>query len=151
MDMRTNGAIVYENMETSIPGVFACGNVLHVHDLVDFVSEEAAKAGKYAVRYIKGKIHTEGRRIDILPAAGVRYTVPKYLRPANIEDTLTLRFRVDNVYKNCYISTYFDEERVMRRKRPVVAPGEMEEVKLSKERLAQYPNLKTITIRIEEA
>ena len=151
MEAITGGPVVNESLETSVEGVFACGNVLHVHELVDFVSEEAAMAGKYAVRYIKEDTNTEGRRVDIVAAAGVRYTVPKYLRPANMEDTLTVRFRVDGVYKNCYVSTYFDEERVMRRKRPVVAPGEMEEVKLSKERLVQYPNLKTITIKIEEA
>ena len=68
-----------------------------------------------------------------------------------MEDKLTVRFRVGGVYKNCYISTYFDDERVMRRKRPVVAPGEMEEIKLTKEKLAEYPNLKTITVKIEEA
>ena len=151
MEMVTSGPVVNESLETSMEGVFACGNVLHVHDLVDFVSEEAAMAGKNAVRYIKGETATEVSRIDIVPTDGVRYTVPKYIRPENMDDKLTVRFRVGGVYKNCYISTYFDDERVMRRKRPVVAPGEMEEVKLSKEKLAEYPNLKTITIKIEEA
>ena len=151
MDAVTGGPVVNESLESSVEGVFACGNVLHVHDLVDFVSEEAAMAGKYAVHYIKGETETESRKVDIVAEAGVRYTVPKYIRPANMQDSLTVRFRVDGVYRNCYISTYFDDERVMRRKRPVVAPGEMEEVKLSKERLAQYPDLKTITIKIEEA
>ena len=66
-------------------------------------------------------------------------------------DQLIVRFRVGGVYKNCYVSTYFDDERVLRRKRPVVAPGEMEEVKLTKEQLLKYPDLKTITIKIEEA
>ena len=151
MEMVTNGPVVNESLETSVEGVFACGNVLHVHDLVDFVSEEAAMAGKNAVRYIKEETAKEVRRIDIVPTDGVRYTVPKYIRPENMEDTLTVRFRVGGVYKNCYISTYFDGERVMKRKRPVVAPGEMEEVKLSKAKLAEYPNLKTITVKIEEA
>lgn len=151
MEMVTNGPVVNESLETSIEGVFACGNVLHVHDLVDFVSEEASMAGKNAVRYIKGETATEVTKIDIIPTDGVRYTVPKFIRPENMEDTLTVRFRVGGVYKNCYISTYFDDERVMKRKRPVVAPGEMEEVKLSKAKLAEYPNLKTITIKIEEA
>uniref|UniRef100_UPI004056CC47 NAD(P)/FAD-dependent oxidoreductase n=1 Tax=Agathobacter sp. TaxID=2021311 RepID=UPI004056CC47 len=151
MERVTNGPVVNESLETSVEGVFACGNVLHVHDLVDFVSEEAAMAGKNAVRYIKGETAKEAAGIDIIPTDGVRYTVPKYIRPENMEDTLTVRFRVGGVYKNCYISTYFDDERVMRRKRPVVAPGEMEEIKLSKEKLAEYPNLKTITVKIEEA
>lgn len=151
MERVTNGPVVNESLETSVEGVFACGNVLHVHDLVDFVSEEAAMAGKNAVRYIKGETVKEAARIDIVPTDGVRYTVPKYIRPDNMEDELTVRFRVGGVYKNCYISTYFDEERVMRRKRPVVAPGEMEEIKLSKEKLLQYPGLKTVTVKIEEA
>lgn len=151
MEGVTNGPVVNESLETSVEGVFACGNVLHVHDLVDFVSEEAAMAGKNAVRYIKGETAKEAEKIHIIPADGVRYTVPKYIRPANMEEELTVRFRVDGVYKNCYISTYFDEERVMRRKRPVAAPGEMEEIKLSKEKLAEYPGLKKITVKIEEA
>ena len=151
MERVTNGPVVNESLETSVEGVFACGNVLHVHDLVDFVSEEAAMAGKNAVRYIKGETVKEAARIDIVPTDGVRYTVPKYIRPDNMEDELTVRFRVGGVYKNCYISTYFDDERVMRRKRPIVAPGEMEEIKLSKEKIGQYPGLKTITVKIEEA
>ena len=151
MEMVTNGPVVNESLETSVEGVFACGNVLHVHDLVDFVSEEAAMVGKNAVRYIKETKTEEVSRIDIIPTDGVRYTVPKYIRPEMMEDNLTVRFRVGGVYKNCYISTYFDGERVMKRKRPVVAPGEMEEIKLSKAKLAEYPKLKTITVKIEEA
>lgn len=151
MEMVTNGPVVNESLETSVEGVFACGNVLHVHDLVDFVSEEAAMAGKNAVRYIKEARAEDVARIDIIPTDGVRYTVPKYIRPKMMEDTLTVRFRVGGVYKNCYISTYFDGERVMKRKRPIVAPGEMEEIKLSKAKLAEYPDLKTITVKIEEA
>ena len=151
MEMVTNGPVVNESLETSMEGVFACGNVLHVHDLVDFVSEEATMAGKNAVKYIKGETATDVAKIDIVPIDGVRYTVPKYIRPENMADSLTVRFRVGGVYKNCYIATYFDDERVMRRKRPVVAPGEMEEIKLTKEKLAEYPNLKTITVKIEES
>lgn len=149
----TSGPKVNERLETSIEGVFACGNVLHVHDLVDFVSEEAAAAGKNAAMYVQeGESASEqGRKIKLRPLAGVRYTVPETINPMRIDEKLTVRFRVGNVYQNCYISVYFDEERVLHRKRQIVAPGEMEEIKLSKEELLKYPNLDTITIKIEEA
>ncbi|MCI8950492.1 MAG: FAD-dependent oxidoreductase [Lachnospiraceae bacterium] len=148
----TSGPVVNESLETNIEGVFACGNVLHVHDLVDFVSEEAGAAGKNAASYVLGqRREVSGREIQMNPTEGVRYTVPSSIRPDQMEDKLTVRFRVGGVYKNCYISVYFNDERVMRRKRPVVAPGEMEEIKLEKAKLLEYPDLKTITIKIEEA
>lgn len=149
----TSGPKVNERLETSIEGVFACGNVLHVHDLVDFVSEEAAAAGKNATMYVQeGESASEqGKKVKLRPLEGVRYTVPETINPMRMDEKLTVRFRVGNVYQNCYISVYFDEERVLHRKRQIVAPGEMEEIKLSKEELLKYPNLDTITIKIEEA
>ena len=148
----TAGPIVNESLETNIEGVFACGNVLHVHDLVDFVSEEAAAAGRNAALYVQGRRQSEaGKAILLNPVEGVRYTVPSVIHPDRMDDKLTVRFRVGGVYKNCYISVYFDDERVIHRKRPVVAPGEMEEIKLEKEKLLAYPDLKTITVKIEEA
>lgn len=147
----TNGPVVNESLETNIPGVFACGNVLHVHDLVDFVSEEAAAAGKNAARYIKGDVdEDEGRVIPIIPAGGVRYTVPEHIRISHMEDKLTVRFRVGAVYSNCYIGVYLDDERIIHRKRPVVAPGEMEEIKLVKKQLEEHVGLGKITVKIEE-
>lgn len=146
----TSGPIVNDSLETSIEGIFACGNVLHVHDLVDYVSQEATSAGKNAARYIqKGEVK-DGTVIEILPVDGVRYTVPKYIRPKEMEDSLTVRFRVGAVYKNCSIATYFNDELVSKRKRPVMAPGEMEQVILDKKKLGDFPNLTNITIRIEE-
>lgn len=149
----TNGPVVNESLETNIPGIFACGNVLHVHDLVDFVSEEAASAGKNAAKYIANHCinQRDGKEIKLCPEGIVRYTVPKTICAERMSDELTVRFRVGAVQKNCYVSTYFDGERVMRRKRPVVAPGEMEEVKLKKEQLLKYPNLSKITFKVEEA
>lgn len=151
MNPVTSGPVVNESLETSIEGVFACGNVLHVHDLVDFVSEEAAAAGRNAAAFVEGREKTEGsRKIHMNPTGGVRYTVPSVIRPDQMDDPLTVRFRVGGVYKNCYISVYLDEERIIHKRRPVVAPGEMEEVKLTKEKLLSRPDLKTITIKIEE-
>lgn len=147
----TSGPIVNDSLETNIPGVFACGNVLHVHDLVDFVSQEAANAGKNAAKYIKDGETTSAKQIEILPVDGVRYTVPKYIRPEVMDDTLTVRFRVGQVYKGCAIATYFGDELISKRKRPVMAPGEMEQVVLKKSQIAEYPDIENITIKIEEA
>ena len=148
----TSGPSVNESLETNIDGVFACGNVLHVHDLVDYVSEEAAAAGENAAKYVKGILPANsGKEIKLVPTDGVRYTVPKTIDPERMTDELTVRFRVGNVYKNCFVSVYFDGERVVHRKRPVLAPGEMENVKFKKTQLASYPYLKTITLKIEEA
>ena len=157
----TNGPLVDENLETDVEGIFACGNVLHVHDLVDFVSEEAKTAGRNAAEYVKNlQSDTDGGEksskedaadITLNPVEGVRYTVPSTINPAHMDENLTVRFRVGGVYKNCYVSAYFDDERVIHKKRPVVAPGEMEQIKLTKEQLMKYPDLKTITVKIEEA
>ncbi len=148
----TSGPIVDESLETNVEGVFACGNVLHVHDLVDFVSEEAAAAGKNASAYVKnGTQKTGGRVISLEGTDGVRYTVPSTINPERMEASQIVRFRVGNVYKNCYIGVYFNNERVLHRKRMVMAPGEMEEIKLEKEKLLLHPDVDRITIRIEEA
>ena len=153
MNPVTSGPKVNESLETSIDGVFACGNVLHVHDLVDFVSEEAAAAGKNAAAYIKaGAVKlNNGKDITLKATDGVRYTVPVTINPERMEEKITVRFRVGNVYKNCYVSAYFGEDRVIHRKRQIVAPGEMEEIKLTKEQLLQYADLEEITVKIEEA
>ena len=152
MSRVTSGPVVNESLETNIEGVFACGNVLHVHDLVDFVSEEAAAAGKNAAAYVKGERTEEGgREICLNPVDGVRYTVPVTINTARMDEDLTVRFRVGSVFKNCYVSAYFDDERVVHRKRQIVAPGEMEEIKLTKDQLLKYPDLETITVKIEEA
>ena len=151
MNRVTSGPRVNESLETSVEGVFACGNVLHVHDLVDFVSEEAAAAGRHAASYIKEGRKENAREIVINAVEGVRYTVPCTISPERMEDTQVVRFRVGNVYKNCCIGVYFDGEQVIRRKRPVMAPGEMEEIRLEKEKLLLHPELKTITIKVEEA
>ena len=152
----TSGPRVNESLETNMEGVFACGNVLHVHDLVDFVSEEAAAAGQNASMYVRrkenaGESYKDAREILLVPEAGVRYTVPSVIRIEHMAKELTVRFRVGGVYKNCYISCYLGKERIIHRKRPVVAPGEMEQIKLTKEQLLGYPYADKITLKIEEA
>ena len=147
----TSGPVVNDSLETNIEGIFACGNVLHVHDLVDYVSQEASAAGANAAKYIQNGEDAGSKTVEILPVDGVRYTVPKYIRPSEMADNLTVRFRVGDVYKNCAIATYFDDELISKRKRPVMAPGEMEQVILNKKKLEEYPDLSKITIKIEEA
>lgn len=150
----TSGPKVNESLETNIEGVFACGNVLHVHDLVDFVSEEAGAAGRNAACYVKAgekRSGTETADIVLEAVEGVRYTVPETINIARMDEELTVRFRVGNVYKNCYISVYFDEVRMLHKKRQIMAPGEMEDVRITREQLMDVPDLKKITVKIEEA
>ncbi|MBR2809779.1 MAG: FAD-dependent oxidoreductase [Solobacterium sp.] len=151
MNPVTSGPLVNESLETSIPGVFACGNVLHVHDLVDYVSEEANKAGASAARFVQNgmKEVDTGKAIEVKATDGARYTVPTVIHPDQMDDLLTVRFRVGAVYKNSYVSVYFDDERVMHNKKRILAPGEMEQVILQKKKLLEKEDLKTITIRIE--
>lgn len=150
----TSGPKVNESLETNIEGVFACGNVLHVHDLVDFVSEEAGAAGRNAACYVKAgekRSGTETADIVLEAVEGVRYTVPETINIARMDEELIVRFRVGNVYKNCYISVYFDEVRMLHKKRQIMAPGEMEDVRIAREQLMNAPDLKKITVKIEEA
>ena len=148
----TSGPVVNDSLETSVDGIFACGNVLHVHDLVDFVSQEAAAAGKNAATYIKaGEKDVQAEMLPISPEGGVRYTVPSFVRPSEMEENLTVRFRVGDVYKNKAIALYFDDQLIGKKKRQVMAPGEMEQVILKKKKLEEYPETKKIMIRIEEA
>lgn len=146
----TSGPEVNESLETNIPGVFACGNVLHVHDLVDFVSQEAAAAGRNAAEFVSNKPECRSGEIRIHTEGGVRYSVPQMIDPKRMDDELTVRFRVGAVYRNKFISVYLNNDRLVHRKRPVLAPGEMEEVKLKKSDLLAIKDLNDITIKIDE-
>lgn len=156
----TGGPFVNESLETNVSGVFACGNVLHVHDLVDYVSEEAKKAGEKAAAYVQksggqaasqdmtnmSKIAAE---VSVTAKDGVRYTVPSTIRPGCMDDAQIIRFRVGQVYRNAHVSVYFDDKLVMKLKKPVLAPGEMEQVKIKKADILAQEGLSTITIKIE--
>ena len=142
----TGGPAVNESLETNLPGVFATGNVLHVHDLVDYVSEEAAAAGEHAAAYIAGGVAAAGRTLPVRCENGVRYTVPTTIRPDCAGDTVTLRFRVGSVYKNKKIAVYRGTDCIYSRKRPVLAPGEMETVRLKAELLRGPGDAVTVTL-----
>ena len=131
----TNGPVVNESFETSVPGVFACGNVLHVHDLVDYVSEESGRAGRSAARFVKANKAGEGSVINIKNGNGIRYTVPSFVRVSELDDDLVIRFRSGNVYRDSYINVLFDGETKLHRRKPIITPGEMEQVILKKEDL----------------
>jgi len=146
----TGGAKVDESLETDIEGVFACGNVLHVHDLVDYVSKEASEAGRHAAEYVQGKNrNTSEEPVNIETGNGVRYTVPVCVRKSRLEDLLTIRFRVANVYKNCEIVVYLGEKCIQRRKKQICAPGEMEQVILKKADILAMNAGESIKVAIE--
>lgn len=126
----TGGPIVNESMETSVEGIFACGNAVHVHDLVDWVTEESKRAGTSAAKYIKGQIESNGKTLRLKGINGVRYVVPHQIRIDNIEQTVELMMRVDNIYKNVKLVVRSDEKVIKEVKRSHVAPGEMETIKL---------------------
>ena len=149
----TNGPTVNESLETSIPGVFAAGNVLHVHDLVDYVSEEAAAAGRCAAKFIRTRRQTSGRTLPVRCRDGVRYTVPASIRPEALDPdgTVTLRFRVDGVYRDKRIVVLAGSQPIFSRKRPVLAPGEMETVQLQSRLIPDCPDVGELTVKLEDA
>ena len=150
MNRVTSGPDVNDRLETSADGIFACGNVLHVHDLVDYVSEEATLAGINAAAYVKnGGEAASGHTVELKAVDGVRYTVPQTLDVDHMQDKVTVRFRVADVYKDRYISVYYDDVRVSHKKKKVLAPGEMEQVVLKKDSFNDYPDLKNIVICTE--
>lgn len=136
LDPRTNGAVVYENNETMVPGIFACGNVLQVHDLVDFVTEESEKAGKAAAKYVheqKGTTDQQFSDTEISLCAGenVKYTVPMKIRKNRIGKILEVSFRAKNICsKNSVIYVKNGEKTIAKYKRPHITPSKMEKIKI---------------------
>ena len=150
LDSRTRGAVVDEYFQTGVDGIFAAGNVLHVHDLVDFVSQEAEQAGRRAARFLQ-KGAEPGRTVQLVAGKGVRYTVPARVDPRRMDKELTVRFRVDNVYKNAAVVVSAEGEILRRRKKLILTPGEMEEIRLRREELQEHPEWEKIEISLEVA
>ena len=149
MDPHTKGAVVYENMETSIPGVFACGNVVHVHDLVDFVSGESELAGEAAAKYVQNGETAEGRTLTLETGADVGYTVPQHIRLNGIDKTVNVSFRVRRICGASSIVVKSGGTVLAKYKRERLAPGEMEHIALPKVLLAKAPQ-DSVTVSIEE-
>lgn len=146
----TGGAIVDSYLQTNKSGIFACGNVLHVHDLVDNVTIESYIAGKNASIYINGLLKTNAK-VALKAVEGVRYTIPQFIDPAAVSEDITVRFRVDDVFKGNSIAVYFDASKVISRRKKILTPGEMEEIKLTSDMFAKFPNSASITFKVERS
>lgn len=154
----TNGPVSDESFQTSTDGIFACGNVLHVHDLVDFVSQEAENAGKHAAAYVR---EGRGGQKDVRKAwedctivcagTGIRYTVPSFIDIQRVEKEIAIRFRVTAVFENCYVELLADGQLLTRKKVRVLTPGEMAEICLKSDEAEKYPNMSVLQIQIKEA
>ncbi len=150
LDPRTKGPVVFENMETSAPGVFACGNVVHVHDLVDFVTAESQRAGAAAARYASGQTN-DGPAVEIQNGEGVGYTVPQKVRPAAVDKKLEIFFRVRRVYGNSAVVVESGGVPLARFKREHLAPGEMEHITLPAALLAKAKGALEVAVEEEQA
>lgn len=131
LDSVTGGPIVNDTRETSVEGIFACGNVVHVHDLVDWVTEESRLAGKNAAYYVKGERSIEDKKIPVKGINGVRYVVPQYIEKKNLNGSVELMMRVDNIYNNVSFLIKSGRNILAEVKKPHVAPGEMETITLN--------------------
>ena len=147
IDPRTGGAVVCENMETSLRGVFACGNVAHVHDLVDFVTAESQRAGRAAARYVLDAGAAEGPVLTVRVGDGGTYTVPQRIRPSGVERAAELFFRVNRVCGGSEVLVTSGESQIARFPREHLAPGEMEHIILPRVLLDRAEEEITVSIR----
>ena len=139
----TSGAVVDDTLQTSVPGVFACGNVLHVHDLVDFVSDESFRAGRAAAAFLKGEA-PEGVTLEVRDGEGVRGVVPQRLHAGR---DVTLMFRPAGVYKNAAVVVEADGRELARKRAMIFTPGEMVALPLKAEKTAGLTG--SLTVRME--
>ncbi len=150
IDSMTSGPSVNEKMQTSVEGIFACGNTVHVHDLVDFVTAESLRAGENAAKYVQGKNVSNGQKVTLRPGNRVRYTVPQHLDSTQSDANISIMFRPTDVYRNVSIVVYSNNERIKTQKKKVVRPGEMQVIELTPEQLKQVHDNLTVAIEIPE-
>ena len=144
----TRGALVNESLECDIPGIFSCGNVLHVHDLVDFVTKEARRAGLAASEYLKGNLKESDEYIKCVALNGIGYTVPSLIRKVNVKDKVTFNFRVRKPFKNVKLVVKFNDEIIKTIVKPYMLPAEMESLDISKDLLKK--DIGTLSIEVME-
>ena len=145
---RTRGAMVNQAMESDIRGVCACGNVLHVHDLVDYVVEEAREAAIGAVQYLNGELKHEGHIYEVNPGNGIGYVVPQLVYIDDVKDKLSFKFRVRKPYKDVDIYIKEGDKVIKKIFKPAIIPSEMEIVKLDKSLFSKESN--EISVYVEE-
>ncbi|MFR6473447.1 MAG: NAD(P)/FAD-dependent oxidoreductase, partial [Turicibacter sanguinis] len=146
-DPATKGACVFENLETTVSGIFACGNVLHVHDLVDFVSDEAERAGYYAALYALGHLGHDDGVLEVKAGEGIKYALPQKIRPKELEASLELMYRVTKKYQQAIVNVVQDGKIVHQLKRHVLLPAEMEKIKIPTEVLNSSGKDLTIEVK----
>jgi sarcosine oxidase subunit alpha len=144
----TNGAEVNENLQTSVDGIFSCGNVLHVHDLVDFVSEESAKAGANAYKYVQGQLAKEEETLEVVNGFGVSGAVPQHISK-KLDEPITIMFRPRGVYKDAKVCIDVGDVQATEKKSRILTPGEMVTLKFTPEYLQKNANADKITVRVE--
>ncbi len=148
IDAATSGPVVNEKMQTSIEGVFACGNAVHVHDLVDYVTEESIRSGKNAALYVQKHIQPKLLRIPVRSGNRVRYTIPQYID--SIDDQIKILCRTTDEYRNIFISVYSNNKKIKSFKKKIVRPGEMLSFEIGKEDLAKISHDVTVAIELPE-
>ena len=151
LDRATKGPIVNESMETSVSGIFACGNVVHVHDLVDYVTEESRRAGKSAAKFIKGKLNNNESFIETKPSEGINYIVPHKIKVENLETNLELFMRVRGVYKSSKLVVKLNEKIIKEVKKRHMTPSEMEKIIINKTLLSEQKDAVLTVEVVKEA
>lgn len=145
----TSGPVVDESLQTSVPGIFACGNVLHVHDLVDHVTDEAMQAGRQAVAFARWGVQPQAGSIRVADGAGVRGVVPQSVCMGRVADDVTLMFRLTSVFRDASVVVHIDGDEVVRRKHRILTPGEMVSLTLTKAQLVQHAQGRELTVGVE--
>lgn len=146
---KTRGAVVDDAFHTSVPGIFSCGNVLHVHDMVDNVSLESEMAGANAALHVQKRLHAPSHQecIPVNDGDGVMGTVPQFIRRRGENDDIRLMFRPREVFTGAKVCVYSGEKMIASKKHLILAPGEMSEITVSRDAVVAAGG--PATVRVE--